>query len=165
MDDAEDSYLIESAPRPDRPPVVVVSPLNAYQTALGRYEGLTLYEIHRTLGIADLGTKPRALPGVIAERLGESRSMERLLAELDKGPRLALNLFALTETTSWPLLGLTHALACLGIDPSASLRRLGELGLVAFEFPAGEPVTDPVKTLVEGKAGVNVLVHPSAPGA
>lgn len=166
MDDAEDSYLLESAPRPDRPPVAVVSPLTAYQTALGRYEGLTLYEIHKALGIADLGTKPRALPGVIAERLGEARTVERLLAELDKGPRLALTLFALTETTSWPLLGLAHALACLGVDPSASLRRLGELGLVAFEFPAGEPVTDPVKALVDGKAGgVNVLVHPSAPGA
>ena len=97
MDDAG-SYDPEprSAPDPEAP--VAEAPLLAYRSALASSIGLRLYEIHRALGTPEPGAKPTALAGVIAEHLGEPRVAERLMAGLETGPRMAMSLFALTET-------------------------------------------------------------------
>ena len=78
----------------------------AYRTALKRYDGGRLVEIHAALGGADLGGKPNRLPDAIADRLGEIRVADRMVAGLAAwGPRVALGLFALTEATAWPASG------------------------------------------------------------
>ncbi|SIO06935.1 Helicase conserved C-terminal domain-containing protein [Singulisphaera sp. GP187] len=143
-------------------PVVVTPPLTAYLRALERYEGLRLYEIHRALGLADPGAKPRALAGIITERLAEPRFAERILATLELGPRLATSLFMLTETTSWSLNGLFHALSCLGVEPTPTVHRLLELGLVAIELAEGNFTNDLARLIERGAVGgARFLAHPS----
>ncbi|WP_406700981.1 helicase-associated domain-containing protein [Singulisphaera sp. Ch08] len=147
-------------------PVVVTPPLTAYLRALERYEGLRLFEIHRALGLADPGTKPRALAGIITERLAEPRFAERILAPLELGPRLATSLFMLTETTSWSFNGLFHALMCLGIEPTPTVHRLLELGLLAIELAEGNFTNDLARLIERGQVGgARFLAHPSVLGA
>lgn len=143
--------------------VVVTPPLIAYQRALERYEGIRLVEIHQALGLADLGTRPRALPGIITERLAEPRFAERILAPLELGPRLAACLFMLTETTSWSFNGLFHALTCLGLEPTPTVHRLLEFGLVVIELAEGNNITNDLARLIErGEVGgARFLAHPS----
>lgn len=148
------------------PPPVATPPLTAYLRALERYEGIRLYEIHRALGLVDPGTKPRALAGIIAERLAEPRFAERVLADLDLGPRLATSLFMLTETTASSLNGLFHALTCLGIDPTPTVHRLLELGLLVVELPEGNVTVDLAQLIERGGAGgARFIAHPAVVSA
>lgn len=150
-------------PAAERPRGPVGTPLAAFRAALARYEGIRLVEIDRAHGFPDLGVKPQALPGVLADRLAEAKVVERLVAPLGAGSKLAISLFSITESTSWPLTGLAHALSCLGIDPVPAIRALAELGLVAIWLGAdGGPVYDLQKTL-DGTTGqhVELVAHPS----
>ena len=163
MDDAG-SYDPEPRSAPDLAAPVAEAPLLAYRSALATSIGLRLYEIHQALGTPEPGAKPTALAGVIAEHLGEPRVAERLLAGLETGPRMAMSLFALTETSSWPMSGLSHALAALGVEPSAAVRTLLELGLLAARVdPPGEPVGDYARLLDPGEPRDALLfAHPAA---
>lgn len=166
MPDAEDSKTNGPSQPSDYVPVVVRAPLKVYQDALERYEGIRLYEISQALGFADSGAKPRALPGLIAERLGEPRALERVLLGLSPSARLALSLLALTETTIWPLNGLFHSLRSLGVDPSSCVRQLLEPGILVLELSDGATVTDISRLVEDGKASVlRVIAHPAALGA
>ncbi len=51
-----------------------------------------------------------------------------MVAGLPHGSKVALGLFALTETPAWPASGMALALACLGVESEPALRRLLELG-------------------------------------
>ena len=168
-DDAPDWEENESTTSEDAVtvvPVVVTPPLTAYLRALERYEGIRLFEIHRALGLADPGTKPRALAGIITERLAEPRFAERILAALELGPRLATSLFMLTETTSWSFNGLFHALTCLGVEPTPTVHRLLELGLLAIELAEGNFTNDLARLIERGDVGgARFLAHPSVLGA
>ena len=147
----------EPGPPPAEPPLV------AYQAALKRYEAARLFAIYSGLGIPDLGARPSALPSAIAENLREPRIVERLFSGLDNGSRMALGLFAVTETTSWPLSGLSHALACLGVEPGPAVRALVGRGLLVLWLGAGGgPVYD-IDRLLSGAepAKVILLAHPS----
>ena len=145
------------------PPIVPPDPpLIAYRTALKRYDGGRLVEIHAALGGADLGGKPTRLPDAIADRLGEIRVAERMVSALPHGPKLALGLFALTETPSWPASGMALALSCLGVDAVPALRRLLELGLVAAKVgDTFESVYEYDRTLGVQVAMTTLHAHPS----
>ncbi len=154
--DAEPTEVPGPPPPPPHPPRI------AYRAALKRYDGARLVEIHAALGGADLGGKPNRLPDAIADRLTESRTAERLVATLGHGPRLALGLFALTETAAWPGPGLALALACLGVPPEPAIRRLLELGLASVRIgEAFDPVYDYDRAVGPQLAATTLLVHPS----
>ncbi len=154
---------IESPEVPGPPPPPPEPPLIAYRAALKKYDGSRLVEIHAALGGADLGGKPTRLPDAIADRLAESRTAERVVAALPHGPRLALGLFALTETTSWPAAGMGLGLACLGVEAEPALRRLLELGLVAVKVGEGfEAVFDYDRAIGLQVGQATLYAHPSA---
>ncbi len=154
-------------PETPGPPIAPPDPpLIAYRAALKRYDGARLVEIHAATGGADLGGKPMRLPDAIADRLTESRAADRLIATLPHGPRVALGLFALTETAHWPGAGLALALAALGVEPGPAIRRLLELGLVAAR--AADPfegVNDHDRTVGPLLGSMTILAHPSAVNA
>ncbi len=152
----------ETSETPGPPILPPDPPLVAYRTALKRYDGGRLVEIHAVLGGLDLGGKPNRLPDAIADRLGEARVAERMVAGLDHGPRAALGLFALTEMPSWPASGMALGLACLGVDPEPALRRLLELGLVAAKVgDAFDPVFDYERLVGPQLALTTLNAHPS----
>ncbi len=137
-------------------------PLIAYRTALKRYDGGRLVEIHAALGGADLGGKPNRLPDAIADRLSEIRVADRMVAGLSHGSRVALGLFALTESPTWPASGMILGLTCLGVEPEPALRRLLELGLVSAKVgETFEPVFDYERTLGVQLAMTILHAHPS----
>ncbi|MGE5754332.1 MAG: hypothetical protein ACM35G_01245, partial [Planctomycetaceae bacterium] len=88
-------------PPPDLASAADEPPLSAYLAALKRYEGPRLRELIPMLGWPDPGVRPSALAGLIAERLAEPRTVEPVVARRSPGARMALSLFALTETAAW----------------------------------------------------------------
>ncbi len=137
-------------------------PLIAYRTALKRYEGGRLAEIHAALGGADLGGKATRLPDAIADRLSEIRVADRMVGALPHGSKVALGLFALTETPGWPASGMALALTCLGVEPDPALRRLLELGLVAARVGESfDAVYDYERIVGVQVAQTTLLAHPS----
>ena len=157
--DSAQSPELESAGPPIAPPD---PPLIAYRTALKRYDGGRLVEIHAALGGADLGGKHARLPDAIADRLAEHRVADRMVAGLPHGPKVALGLFALTEAPAWPAAGMALGLACLGVEAEPALRRLLELGLVSARVgETFEPVFDYERTLGIQLPQVTLHAHPS----
>ncbi len=60
----------------------------------------------------------------------------------------------LTETTSWSINGLFHALTCLGLEPTPTVHRLLEFGLVVIELAEGNNITNDLARLIErGEVG------------
>ncbi len=150
----------ESSAPPIAPPD---PPLIAYRAALKRYDGARLVEIHAATGGADLGGKPNRLPDAIADRLAELRASDRMVSSLPHGPRLALGLFALAETTTWPATGMALSLRCLGVDPTSAIRRLIEVGLIAVKVSDGfDVVHDFDLALGPQRFQTTLLAHPSA---
>ena len=145
------------------PPILPPDPpLIAYRAALKRYDGGRLVEIHSALGGADLGGKPTRLPEAIADRLSEARVAERMVGLLPYGSRVALGLFALTETTAWPASGLALGLACLGVEFEPAVRRLLELGLVSAKVgDSFEPIFDYERIVATQTAITTLHAHPS----
>src|SRR5947209_3581655 len=154
---------IEESGLPIAPPD---PPLIAYRSALKRYDGARLVEIHAALGGADLGGKPNRLPDAIADRLSEHRVAERVVGALPFGPRVALGLIALAEANAWPASGLALSLTCLGVDFEPAIRRLLESGLVAARMvDAFESVADYERAIGPRLASTTLLAHPSASNA
>ena len=98
----------------------------------------------------------------IVDFLDNPSAVEALLSRLDIGSRLALCLFALTETTSHSLAGLTHTLGILGAEPTASIVKLLELGLLVIEpNPDLGSVDDFQSVFLRANPGrIRLLVHP-----
>jgi hypothetical protein len=97
------------------------------------------------------------------EYLESPRAIETLWSGLEHPARLALGLFALTETLSWPLAGLAHALRSLGVEPIPAVRRLAELGLLSMTGePEGERGIDLTARLEDQRAGLILHPHPAA---
>jgi hypothetical protein len=115
-------------------------PLDAYRAALRVYPAWLARSIASAVGVPENTPRTAAISAVVAERLGEPRTAERLLNGLPIGSRLAMSLFALSETASWPFQGLAHALRCLGVEPLPAVRALLDLGLLAaWDEQALEP--------------------------
>ena len=102
---------------------------------------------------------PQACRGAIAERLAKPKRAEEVIARLGMGERAALGLFALTETYAWPVAGLAHALAVLGLEPAGAIRGLLAVGLLAVETgPFGGPVYD-IDRLISGGDSTTAILH------
>jgi hypothetical protein len=149
------------APGPPEPP------LASYRSALVRYEAAGLGEILRAIGGPERPSTPDRLPGAITDALAESRTAVGLLAGLEAGPRLALGLFALAETTSWPAEELARSLRALGLEPTAVLRDLLRLGLLAARLGPDRPGAINLARLLDGAgwADAELVAHPAARAA
>src|SRR4051794_12575067 len=124
--------------------------LEVYRAALRRYDPDRLGEILGALGLADRPAKPSAWVDVLADRLSAPGEVARRIAGLEDAPRLALGLFALTESPSWPVAGLDGALRALGTEPAGAVLPLLGLGLLALRSgPEVHGPTDPTR-LPEG---------------
>ena len=93
-----------------------VEPRLAFRSALRRYKGSRLAAIRLAQGAPPDGARIRPVGNAdeITEHLDQPAAVEALVARLETGSRLALSLFALTETTSISLAGLAHTLGILG---------------------------------------------------
>ena len=140
-------------------------PRLAFRTALSRYKGGRLAAIRLAQGTLRDGTRIRPVGNAdeITEHLDQPAAVEALVARLETGSRLALSLFALTETTSISLAGLVHTLRILGAEPTGSIMKLLELGLLAIE-PSAElgPVDDFRAVLERGNpTRLRLRAHPA----
>src|SRR4051794_4806687 len=108
--DAEEPLLTEPSPSPNSAADAPEPHLEVYRTALRRYDPARLGEILEALGLADRPAKPSAWADVLADRLSVPGEVARWVADLEDAPRLALGLFALTESPGWPVAGLDGAL-------------------------------------------------------
>jgi hypothetical protein len=145
---------------------VAAEPRLAYRAALSRYKGARLAAIRLAQGAAPHGSRirPSGSADEITEHLDQPAAVEALVARLALGPRLALSLFALTETRSFSLVGLAHALRMLGTEPNAAIVNLLELGLLAIELGGGLGVEDFQASLdLDSPSRIRLRVHPAVP--
>jgi hypothetical protein len=137
----------------------------AFRGALTRYKGSRLAAIRLAQGAAAEAARIRTFGNIdeIVDYLDSPSAVEALLRRLDIGSRLALCLFALTETTSHSFAGLTHALGMLGAEPTSAIVRLLELGLLVIEpNPELSPVDDFQSVFLRVSPGrLRLRVHPS----
>ena len=110
-----------------------VDPRLAFRSALARYQAATLAAIVRRRGLETDPARPSTLAADLTAQLDSASDVAELMARLSFGPRQALGLFALTETSVWPLTGLSYALATLGVEPKPAILELLELGLLALD--------------------------------
>jgi hypothetical protein len=103
-------------------------PRLAFRAALGRYKGARLTAIRLAQGFRPdtERIRPAGTAEEITEYLDQPAAVDAMAARLPIGSRLALSLFAVTESTSMSLAGLSHALGVLGADPTAAIVRLLE---------------------------------------
>jgi hypothetical protein len=139
----------------------------AFRAALGRYKGSRLAAIRLAQGAPPNGERirPSGSAEEITEHLDELAAVRALATRLDAGSRLAITLFALSESRSCSLAGLTHALGILGTDPKAAILKVLELGLVAIEPGGGLGAVESFQEILDGEAGkqARLRVHPAVP--
>ncbi|MFO0910968.1 MAG: helicase-associated domain-containing protein [Isosphaeraceae bacterium] len=142
------------------------TPLDAYRSALVRYDVPRLTTLARRLGGDGTSNSARILATLVTDRLGDSRQVSSLSAPLPHSSKLALSMFAVTEATTWPIEGLDHALRVLGSDPTEAVAALIEAGLVAAELDEGTIRTDLAPRLeAEDRRGITLRVHPTVVSA
>jgi hypothetical protein len=90
-----------------------------------------------------------------------------LVAELNPGARQALSLFALTESTVWPLVSLRQALVTLGVNPDPAIVELLDRGLFAADAADPQLPVDTFERWIDASAyhPAFLRVHPSVPQA
>jgi hypothetical protein len=137
----------------------------AFRSALRRYPARLLSGVLQKIGIEPLpGNAVVAQLDLLIESLDSPELLRTLVDDLDRGPRMALSLIALSEEARWPFAGLSHALACLGVPPRESIRALIERGLLAATVGQDSPPIDDLAGVVEGPstATLSLRAHPGA---
>src|SRR5271166_1261986 len=139
----------------------------AFRTALARYQTALLLSIVGARGLESEAARPTTLAADLTAQLDSPSAVAELLAGLSAGARQALCLFALLETSVWPLAGLMHALATLGVEPRPVTLDLLQRGLLALQAAAGEPPIDDFPRRIEQGplSSLHLRVHPSVPQA
>ncbi len=147
VDQSEDanSEVPESSAGPIAPPVIAAA--DRYRSALSGLNGAQLVAILQALGFYDRSIKPVDLAATVYARLEDSRLVEGLISRFDLGSRMALGLFAIADSSAWPLIGLSHSMALLGFSVETMVHEWTVLGLVI-------PVRD-----VES-SNVTLVAHP-----
>jgi len=120
-----------------------IDPRLAFRSALARYQGARLGAIVRLRNLESDAVRPSGLAADLTAQLDSPSGVAELLVGLSAGSRQALGLLALTETSVWPLMGMTYALATLGVEPRSAILDLLERGLLALDAPADlQPIDD-----------------------
>jgi hypothetical protein len=140
-------------------------PRQAFRAALLRYKGTRLAAIRQAQGAnvhAGL-IRPAEKADEIAEHLDGPSAVDRLLARLPAGSRLALSLVGLTERTTVPLAALAHALRMLGMQSEAAIMGLLEFGLVALDLGPQHGLIDQLPVALESGRieAARLRIHPS----
>ena len=139
----------------------------AFRAALARYQTAMLLSIVGARSLESDAARPTTLAADLTAQLDSPSAVAELLAGLSAGARQALCLFALLETSVWPLAGLMHALATLGVEPRPVTLDLLQLGLLALQVAPGEPPIDDFPRRIEQGplSSLHLRVHPSVPQA
>jgi hypothetical protein len=164
-DDMDEQPELDTLPAAEAPPppVVPLAPQTAYREALRGYDGALLATLASAVGQLEPLSGRASLANGIADRLGEPRVAERLLAGLPLESKLAMSLYAVTETSTWPCDAMSHALGCLGIEAREAVRPLVELGLVVVSTFEGTAVRHIERALdPENAPGSSLVAHPAA---
>jgi len=139
-------------------------PRLAYRAALARYRRTKLADIRLAQGMqpGSAQVRPAANPDEITEYLDRPAALRALIARLSTGSRLALSLFALTESTSMRTAGLYHALGMLGVPPTETIVELLDLGLLVISFESELRSVDYFPAAIDRSFETLdlVLVHP-----
>jgi hypothetical protein len=142
-------------------------PRLAYRAALSHYSRSMLAEIRRAQGLepAAVQIRPAANVDEIMEHLDRPAAARALIARLNPGSRLALSLFALTESTSMPGPALIHGLGLLGVEPRSAIVAALDLGLLAVSFQTGFRAIDDFGAAVDRtlESMEPIVVHPAIP--
>jgi hypothetical protein len=140
-------------------------PRLAFRSALARYQTARLGAIIRLRGLESDAARPSTLAADITGQLDSPSVVSGLLAGLGAGSRQALSLFALTETSVWPLAGLSHALATLGVEPMSTILDLLDRGLLALDAaPDQQAIDDFTRRIEQGPLqSLHLRIHPSVP--
>ena len=142
-------------------------PRQAFRSALARYQTGRLAAIVQARGLETDAARPSTLATELTGHLDSPAAVAAALAGLASGSRLALSLFALTETSVWPFPGLCHALATLGVEPRPVILELLDRGLLALDAaPDPQPIEDFASRIEQGPPhALDLRVHPSVPQA
>ena len=142
-------------------------PRLAFRSALARYQTARLAAIVQARGLETDAARPSTLATELTGHLDSPAVVAAVLAGLGRGSRMALSLFALTETSVWPFPGLCHALATLGIEPRPVILELLDRGLIALDAaPDLQPIEDFAGRIEQGPPHtLDLRVHPSVPQA
>ena len=144
-----------------------LDPRLAFRSALARYQAAKLGAIVRLRNLESDAVRPSTLAADLTAQLDSASDVAELLARLSFGSCQALGLFALTETSVWPLAGLSHALATLGVEPRSAIFALLELGLLALDTtPDLRTIDDFHARIDQGPMHLLQLrAHPAVPQA
>jgi hypothetical protein len=136
----------------------------AYVSALRGYPPDALHAILDAIGPDDRHARTGSLAGRIADRLASPEALGPLVASLGDEAKLALRVFALTETPTLPIGGLGLTLRLLGVDPGRAVPPLVERGLVAVASadPLAPPRPDRDALATAPPASYLLTAHPSA---
>ncbi len=144
-----------------------LDPRLAFRSALAQYQAAKLGAILRLRNLESDAVRPSTLAADLTAQLDSASDVAALLARLSNGSRQALGLFALTETSVWPLSGLSHALATLGFEPRSAILALLELGLLALDTaPDLRAIDDFPARIDQGPLhSLQLRAHPAVPQA
>ena len=144
-----------------------VDPRLAFRSALARYPAAKLAAIVRLRNLESEAARSSTLAADLTAQLDSASDIAGLLNGVSFGSRQALGLFALTETSVWPLSGLSYSLSTLGIDPRPAIVDLLELGLLALDTAPDPRAIDDFPTRIDqGPMHLMQLrAHPAVPQA
>ena len=144
-----------------------VDPRLAFRSALARYQIAKLGAIVRLRNLESDAVRSSTLAADLAAQLDSATDVAQLLGQLGFGSRQALGLFALTETSVWPLSGLSYTLTTLGVEARSAILNLLELGLLALDTAPDLRTIDDFPTRIEqGPMHLMQLrAHPAVPQA
>jgi hypothetical protein len=140
-------------------------PRLAFRAALGRYKGTRLAAVRLAQGAPPDGFRIRSSGNAdeITDHLDQRAAVQALIGRLAPPSRIALCLFGLTESTSFSVAGLSHALRILGAEPAPAIEKLLELGLLAVDPGPESGMVDEFSEVLESRdpLRVRLRVHPA----
>ena len=138
-------------------------PRFTFRSLLARHPLATLRAIAARRGLESEAVRASTLAGELTDELDSPAVLSTIRAELDDDARLALSLFGLTESPSWPLSGLRHAASALGADAEQVVLGLLERGLLALDpgDDAGQPFEFASRLASADPNELELWVHPA----
>ncbi|MDR3622903.1 MAG: hypothetical protein P4L85_26350 [Paludisphaera borealis] len=140
-------------------------PRFTFRSLLARHPFATLRAIAARRGLESEAVRASTLAGELTDELDSPAVLSAIRADLDDDARLALSLFGLTDSPSWPLSGLKHALSVLGATAESVVVGLLERGLLALdpgvEAGPGQPFDFAARMASVGSDELELWVHPA----